>query len=51
MTTWGLVVVVVAIAMNAMSGVLWVARPERVVESIPAPLSVGALLAYVGWPY
>lgn len=34
MTTWELVVVVVAIAMNAMSGVLWVARPERVVKSI-----------------
>jgi hypothetical protein len=34
MTTWGLVVVLVAIAMNAISGVLWVARPERVVKSI-----------------
>lgn len=34
MTTWGLVVVLVAIVMNAISGVLWVARPERVIESI-----------------
>jgi hypothetical protein len=34
MTTWGLVVVVATIVMNAISGVLWVSRPERVVKNI-----------------
>lgn len=40
MTAWGLAVVVVAIAMNAISGVLWTVRPERVVKSIRQNLAV-----------
>ncbi|MFE6970514.1 DoxX family protein [Isoptericola sp. NPDC057653] len=39
MTTWGVVVVLAAVTMNAVSGVLWVARPRRVLPGLQKNLA------------